>query len=385
MQNNNPVLFIEINNSNFIFYVIKHLEDKSIKILYEKRIPLQGINNNKISNFDLISEIFKNNIYSIEKKIDFTFKEAIILIDNLEHTLINLTGYKKLNGSQLSKDNVTYLLNSLKLLINENEKDNTILHIFNSKYLLDKKEIENLPIGLFGNFYSHELSFFMINTNDHKNLNNILNNCNLKLKKIISKNFVDGANFINENKESSLIFFENSSLRFIEDFRFGFEIILKDISKITNLEIENIKNILNDYDFNAENLDKVIIEKKYFKNCNFRKINIKLIKDIAEARILELSEIILIKNININNFLKRKIPIFLKISNKYNFKCFELIYENLFSCNNKFNVNLISDNSSEKMLDSANNIVQYGWKKEAIPIVNEKKSIISRLFGLIFR
>ena len=39
-----------------------------------------------------------------------------------------------------------------------------------------------------------------------------------------------------------------------------FEIILKDISKITNLEIENIKNILNDYDFNAENLDKVIIE-----------------------------------------------------------------------------------------------------------------------------
>ena len=37
------------------------------------------------------------------------------------------------------------------------------------------------------------------------------------------------------------------------------------------------------------------------------------------------------------------------------------------------------------MLDSANNIVQYGWKKEAIPIVNEKKSIISRLFGLIFR
>ena len=205
MQNNNPVLFIEINNSNFIFYVIKHLEDKSIKILYEKRIPLQGINNNKISNFDLISEIFKNNIYSIEKKIDFTFKEAIILIDNLEHTLINLTGYKKLNGSQLSKDNVTYLLNSLKLLINENEKDNTILHIFNSKYLLDKKEIENLPIGLFGNFYSHELSFFMINTNDHKNLNNILNNCNLKLKKIISKNFVDGANFINENKENETL------------------------------------------------------------------------------------------------------------------------------------------------------------------------------------
>ena len=35
-----------------------------------------------------------------------------------------------------------------------------IFHIFNSKFFLDKKKIENLPIGLFGDFYSHELSFF---------------------------------------------------------------------------------------------------------------------------------------------------------------------------------------------------------------------------------
>ena len=58
-----------------------------------------------------------------------------------------------------------------------------MLHIFNSKFYLDKKEIENLPIGLFGDFYSHELSFALINTNDQKNLKNIFNKCNLKLKK----------------------------------------------------------------------------------------------------------------------------------------------------------------------------------------------------------
>ena len=38
----------------------------------------------------------------------------------------------------------------------------------------DKKYVENLPIGLFGDFYSQELSFFLINKNDHKNLLNIL-------------------------------------------------------------------------------------------------------------------------------------------------------------------------------------------------------------------
>ena len=68
-------------------------------------------------------------------------------------------------------------------------KKKTILHIFNSKFILDQKNIENLPIGLFGNFYSHELSFFLINTNDYKNLQNIFNKSNLRIKKIISKKF----------------------------------------------------------------------------------------------------------------------------------------------------------------------------------------------------
>ena len=53
------------------------------------------------------------------------------------------------------------------------KKKKTIVHIFNSKYFLDKKEIENLPIGLFGDFYSQELSFSLLNSNDYKNLNNI--------------------------------------------------------------------------------------------------------------------------------------------------------------------------------------------------------------------
>ena len=94
------------------------------------------------------------------KKNKFIFKEVDIIINNFECSLINFSGYKKLNGSQLSKENITYILNSLKSKINEIERSKKILHIFNSKYLLDNKKVENIPIGLFGEFYSHELSFF---------------------------------------------------------------------------------------------------------------------------------------------------------------------------------------------------------------------------------
>ena len=79
-------------------------------------------------------------------------------------------------------------MNTLKSCVDEYEaKKKTILHIFNTKYFLDEKKIENLPIGLFGDFYSHELSFSLIDTNNFKNIENIFNVCNLKIKKVFLK------------------------------------------------------------------------------------------------------------------------------------------------------------------------------------------------------
>ena len=96
--------------------------------------------------------------------------------------------------------------------------------------------------------------FFLLITNNYKNLNNILNNCNLKIKKIIAKNFIEGANLINENKNlntffkieinqtnSRILFFENSSLKFFQEFKFGTNLIIKDISKVTGLNIDEVK------------------------------------------------------------------------------------------------------------------------------------------------
>ena len=36
------------------------------------------------------------------------------------------------------------------------------------------------------------------------------------------------------------------------------------------------------------------------------------------------------------------------------------------------------------MYDSAIKLVHYGWKKEAVPIIRERKTILARLFNLIF-
>ena len=90
-----------------------------------------------------------------------------------------------MNGTQLVKDNITYILNVLKSKINEFENEKTILHIFNTKFLLDNQQIDNLPSGLFGNSTSWTI-FLLINSNNLKNLENTIKECNLKIK-IIKK------------------------------------------------------------------------------------------------------------------------------------------------------------------------------------------------------
>ena len=115
MGTKSPKLFIEINNFETIFVVLENIENDDIKVLYKDKIINEGISNNKIFDFDLIVNNFKKNIYLIEQKLNFTFKEAVIMIDNFECSIIALSGYKRLNGSQLVKENITYILNSSKI------------------------------------------------------------------------------------------------------------------------------------------------------------------------------------------------------------------------------------------------------------------------------
>ena len=202
MKISNPILFVEINETNYIFSA--GVFDESQKLQAKEIIitPNDDIKEGKFFNFSNINLVFKKNIQTIENQLNYVFKEAIVILDSLEYFCTNISGFKKLNGSQILKDNISYILNTLKLAVNESEKDKTIMHMFNSKSVLDGLDIENLPIGLFGDFYSHELTFFLIKNNDLKNLKNIFYKNNLKIKKILLKDFVEGADLIKQNNDT---------------------------------------------------------------------------------------------------------------------------------------------------------------------------------------
>ena len=396
MKNSNYMLFIEINSFEYIFFVGKKDENNNFEILFNIDIPITGFENNRISDLEKIFNVIKENIFVIEQKFSCTFREVVLILDNLNPKFINVSGFKKLNSSQILRENITYILNTLKSYVDQTEEKKTILHIFNSSFSLDNKKIQNLPIGLFGDFYSHELSLALINTNDYKNLNNIFDKCNLKINKILLKSFVQGSllsdnNLNNEtfshitiNDDNSKIFyFEKDSLKFQQNFNFGSNIIIKDISKITSLSADTTINILKETELSEKIIDSDYLDKKFFTNDNFRKIKKKLIYEIVLARAQELSDLMILKNVNFTYHNKLSKIIFLEFSSKLQSTSLVEILQKTLSMNKTYDVRP-SLCSKEQMLNNVNKLVHYGWKKEAIPISQPRKSMISRFFDTIF-
>ena len=392
-----PKLFISISYKEIIIITGSTDDQNSFELLEKLILPTDGISQNRISDLEKITNLNKRNILLIEQKLNHTFRDIILILDNFEISFLNLSGFKKLNGTQISKENITYILNSLKSCVEEFEENKKILHIFNSEYCLDKKKLDNLPIGLFGNFYSHELSFNLINKNDYKNLINIFKQCNLKVKKILLESFVKGSLIIDENPKidtffyiqindinSKILYVENSAIKYEQRFNFGTKIIISDICKITSLTSDSVKKIILDNKNINKISDKELLEEKYFNEQQYRKIKKKLIAKIADARIIELSEKLHSKNINLKKLLGKTNVIFLEINDPHHLTCFNFAYEKSFAFNNQYEVKIVKKPEIEQIINKAENIVQFGWKKEAIPVTKSKKTILTRIFQEIF-
>ena len=68
-------LFIEINNFNFVFVAVERVNENYSKIILEENIPIQGIQDNKITDYNLILKIFREKINLLEQNLNLVFKK----------------------------------------------------------------------------------------------------------------------------------------------------------------------------------------------------------------------------------------------------------------------------------------------------------------------
>ena len=250
MKLNEPYLIISLNDNKTIFSVISYNENKDFKLIKNFIADSKGIQNGKIIDIEHTSQLIKKITNSIEDELDCLFSRVSVIINPNNVNCLNVSGYKKLSGSQISKEDITYILNDIKKTITSSEDKYSLIHLFNSSFSLDSDNLENLPIGLFGEFYNQNMTFFLANKNIVKNLKLTFNNCRINIDRIILKPFVDGINFLLENKNNksftsitlgnnriNISSFKNKSYILSQDFNFGVDLIIKDISKLCSLKI----------------------------------------------------------------------------------------------------------------------------------------------------
>jgi len=399
MQLNEPYLIIDLDDNKIVFFVITYNQNKDYKIIKKIIIDSVGIQNGRTIDVDLVTQLIKKTINSIEDEINHFLLHATVVINPNNVNCLNVSGYKRLNGSQISKEDITYILNDIKKIILTNEDKYSLIHLFNSSFSLDSDNLENLPIGLFGEFYNQNMTFFLANKNILKNIKLVFNNCGINIERIILKPFVEGISFLSKNKlkknfttiklekkRISISLFKNKSYVFSQDFDFGIDLIIKDISKLCSLKIEEVQILLHEINFKdvLENNDESYLDKKYFSISSYRKIKLQLILDIISARVDELFEICYEKNSNLNYFKKNNNFIYIVIEKPEYLKNIQFVLENKKLSNLELNFN---ENFEETLIfasKGAAELIGKGWEKEAIPFIQSKKSVISNFFSRLF-
>ena len=106
--------------------------------------------------------------------------------------------------------------------------------------------------------------------------------------------------------------------------------------------------------------------------------------DIANARIDEIIDIIMNKNINIQYFKKDSLKVYIIIQDKIISDNFKETFKSYFLKNGNIDFNLINEFEIDAIITNTARLSAYGWNKEAIPISQIKNSIITRIFKFIF-
>ena len=94
MKDISPTLFLEINNTYFNFFVCMYDDQDNLSIIHNSEVPIIGIEDNRISDYEKILSVIKENIYLIENKLNYTFKNIVLILENFNLSFINLSGYK---------------------------------------------------------------------------------------------------------------------------------------------------------------------------------------------------------------------------------------------------------------------------------------------------
>ena len=314
MKNKKIIAVIDLGTLNLKCAIFSFGSGELPQLIGFSKKKTKGIHNSIIVNINDAIDSVRSCLIEAEKKSQINLNKINVLIDPTEIITTRLTKFKKINGSKIEKDDVSFLLKEAKKQVELNNSRLSNIHIFNYKYIVDNKLFKDLPFNIYVDQFSQENVFLSVPKNILKNITEVFHSCDIEIDKFISCSYALGISCFNQDQidygcgivdmgyeKTSLAVFKNSSLVHASSFPIGSNHITKDISRgcyLSEIESELIKkdiSIINNLDEELSNNGFLL--DKYFSETKFRKISSKFVRDIISARLDEILNKIL-KEIN---------------------------------------------------------------------------------------
>jgi len=176
--------YLYLSSNEFKIFLF---DKKNTKNLFQDSIIIK--NNFDFIDFTELTNFLNNNIYKIEKLIGNFVKNIFLIIDNKNNLVINLGNKKKIED-KVNKKSLKNTLTKLKNLIDENYKNQTIMHILINNQLFYKDNEISLIEYEDTNPQYLEVSFITLSNNLVINLNEIMQEYQIKISKFIDGKYV---------------------------------------------------------------------------------------------------------------------------------------------------------------------------------------------------
>ena len=241
--------------------------------------------NNKDEAFYAESEFFTNQsnieinieqiIISLEKKTNKYIDDINLMIDSPKTLSIGISFFKKLDGSQLRKENIQFLVQEAKQQILKYYINHNIAHIMINNYKIDNIDYSYLPDEINCQFISLDIFFICLPSDLVLYFKNIFLKSNISINQIICSSYVKSINYkynLNLNEyvsfidigfnRTSIISYINEKIISLDVLPIGGNHITKDISKILNIPLEQSEKLKRNFNQNQKFLreDTILIK-----------------------------------------------------------------------------------------------------------------------------
>ena len=351
MEKNNLSTIIDFGSTNLRLGVF---DEKLSNLFFKTKEVNQNDNfENYVKSINLI-------IREAEKKISTHLENITVLYDTPEICSVDICIKKKLDQMTNFNENILSMILEANNLINNHYQNKKIIHLIIKKYIINDKEFFNIPdeIPKLDSLIL-EIKLILLPYSRYKNVIEIFNKNNLKVLNFFSSSLVKSFQYIELFQEtkfvafldigldrSTLIFFNNKKIDFLNNIPIGGNHISKDISQIMKLKFddsENLKKTFSKSETDFTYSDTVSSDSNYTINKIIGKnISIDLLKKVVLARVEEIiklsfKDLSILKNIDsyqdlnfvlIGNGSKIFNKNSFQLEDKYNFKEINFYEEN---------------------------------------------------------